>query len=46
VGVSGAKERRLELDRLLVECRKRRADAVVDYRYDLFALLDSLASAA
>jgi DNA invertase Pin-like site-specific DNA recombinase len=36
-GVSGAKERRPQLDALLVACRKRRADAVVVYRYDRFA---------
>lgn len=36
-GVSGAKEHRPALDRLLVECRKRRVDAVVVYRYDRFA---------
>jgi len=37
VGVSGSKERRPQLDRLLVECRRRRFDAVVVYRYDRFA---------
>lgn len=36
-GVSGAKERRPELDRLLADCQKRQADAVVVYRYDRFA---------
>jgi DNA invertase Pin-like site-specific DNA recombinase len=36
-GVSGTKEQRPELDRLLGECRKRRVDAVVVYRYDRFA---------
>lgn len=36
-GVSGAKERRPQLDRLLAECRRRRVDAVVVYRYDRFA---------
>jgi DNA invertase Pin-like site-specific DNA recombinase len=36
-GVSGAKERRPQLDRLLVDCRKRGVDAVVVYRYDRFA---------
>ena len=36
-GVSGAKERRPQLDALLVVCRKRRVDAVVVYRYDRFA---------
>ncbi len=37
VGMSGAKERRPELDRLLADCRKRHLDAVVVYRYDRFA---------
>ena len=37
VGISGAKERRPELDHLLADCRRRRADAVVVYRYDRFA---------
>jgi len=36
-GVSGAKERRSELDRLLADCRRRSVDAVVVYRYDRFA---------
>ena len=36
-GVSGVKERRPQLDALLVVCRKRRVDAVVVYRYDRFA---------
>ncbi len=36
-GVCGAKEERPQLDRLLGECRKRRVDAVVVYRYDWFA---------
>ncbi len=36
-GVSGAKERRPELDRLLADCRRRLVDAVVVYRYDRFA---------
>jgi DNA invertase Pin-like site-specific DNA recombinase len=35
--ISSAKERRPELEKLLVECRKRRFDAVVVYRYDRFA---------
>ena len=35
--VSGAKERRPQLDAPLVACRKRRVDAVVVYRYDRFA---------
>jgi DNA invertase Pin-like site-specific DNA recombinase len=36
-GVSGARERRPALDRLWVDCRKRRVDAIVVYRYDRFA---------
>jgi DNA invertase Pin-like site-specific DNA recombinase len=36
-GVSGAKEHRPALDRLLEDCRRRRVDAVVVYRYDRFA---------
>ena len=36
-GVSGAKERRPHLDRLLSDCRRRKVDAVVVYRYDRFA---------
>ena len=36
-GVSGAKEHRPALDRLLCACRKRHVDAVVVYRYDRFA---------
>jgi DNA invertase Pin-like site-specific DNA recombinase len=36
-GVTGVKEQRPELDLLLAECRKRRVDAVVVYRYDRFA---------
>ena len=36
-GISGSKERRPELDRLLGDCRKRKVDAVVVYRYDRFA---------
>src|SRR5579864_5535090 len=36
-GISGSRERRPQLDRLLAECRKRRVDAVVVYRYDRFA---------
>ena len=36
-GVSGAKEHRPELDRLLADCHKRKADAVLVYRYDRFA---------
>jgi DNA invertase Pin-like site-specific DNA recombinase len=37
MGISGAKEKRPELDRLLADCRKRQVDAVVVYRYDRFA---------
>lgn len=37
VGVSGAKERRPQLDRLLADCKRRKVDAVVVYRYDRFA---------
>ena len=36
-GVSGAREHRPALDRLLSDCRKRLLDAVVVYRYDRFA---------
>jgi len=36
-GVSGARERRPELDRMLASCRRRQVDAVVVYRYDRFA---------
>jgi DNA invertase Pin-like site-specific DNA recombinase len=36
-GVSGARERRPELDRMLTACRRRNIDAVVVYRYDRFA---------
>ncbi|MBI4442913.1 MAG: recombinase family protein [Acidobacteria bacterium] len=36
-GVSGAKERRPLLDRLLSDCRRRAVDAVVVNRYDRFA---------
>ena len=36
-GVSGAKEHRPALDRLLSDCRRRLVDAVVVYRYDRFA---------
>ena len=35
--ISSARERRPELEKLLAECRKRRFDAVVVYRYDRFA---------
>lgn len=36
-GVSGLRERRPALDRLMISCRKRLVDAVVVYRYDRFA---------
>jgi DNA invertase Pin-like site-specific DNA recombinase len=36
-GISGARERRPQLDRLWVDCRKRKVDAVLVYRYDRFA---------
>ncbi|MCX6615235.1 MAG: recombinase family protein [Acidobacteria bacterium] len=36
-GISGSKERRPPLDRLMADCRRRRVDAVVVYRYDRFA---------
>jgi DNA invertase Pin-like site-specific DNA recombinase len=36
-GISGAKEHRPALDRLLIACHKRLVDAVVVYRYDRFA---------
>jgi DNA invertase Pin-like site-specific DNA recombinase len=37
LGISGSKEHRPGLDRLLAGCRKRSVDAVVVYRYDRFA---------
>jgi DNA invertase Pin-like site-specific DNA recombinase len=36
-GISGSRERRPALDKLMVACRKRMIDAVVVYRYDRFA---------
>jgi len=36
-GISGSREHRPELDRLWADCRKRKIDAVVVYRYDRFA---------
>ena len=36
-GVSGSKERRPALDRLLADCRRRLVSAVVVHRYDRFA---------
>jgi DNA invertase Pin-like site-specific DNA recombinase len=35
--MSGSRDSRPELDRMLAACRKRQADAVVVYRYDRFA---------
>ena len=37
VGISGAREQRPALDRLLADARRRRFDAVVVWRYDRFA---------
>ena len=37
VGISGTKERRPELDRLLADAHRRRFDAVVVWRFDRFA---------
>src|SRR6266404_5291870 len=36
-GISGTKERRPQLGRLLADCRRRRVDIVLVYRYDRFA---------
>ena len=36
-GVSGSRENRKELDRLWTDCKRRRVDAVLVYRYDRFA---------
>jgi DNA invertase Pin-like site-specific DNA recombinase len=36
-GISGSRERRPALDKLMAVCRKRLVDAVVVYRYDRFA---------
>lgn len=36
-GISGSKERRPQLDAMLAACQKRKADAVIVYRYDRFA---------
>jgi DNA invertase Pin-like site-specific DNA recombinase len=35
--ISSAEERRPELEKLLAQCRKRKFDAIVVYRYDRFA---------
>ncbi len=37
MGISGSREKRPALDKLLADCRKRLVDAVVVYRYDRFA---------
>jgi DNA invertase Pin-like site-specific DNA recombinase len=37
VGISGAKDRRPQLDRLMADARRRRFDVVLVYRYDRFA---------
>jgi DNA invertase Pin-like site-specific DNA recombinase len=37
VGVSGTKERRLELDRLMADAHKRRFDVIAVWRFDRFA---------
>lgn len=36
-GVSGSKEKRPQLDNLMRDCRQRKIDAVVVYRFDRFA---------
>jgi DNA invertase Pin-like site-specific DNA recombinase len=36
-GISGSKEHRPALDRLIADCRKKSVDCVVVYRYDRFA---------
>jgi DNA invertase Pin-like site-specific DNA recombinase len=36
-GISGSRERRPALDKLMIACRKRLIDAIVVYRYDRFA---------
>lgn len=36
-GFCGAREHRPQLDRLMADCRRRRIDAVIVYRYDRFA---------
>src|ERR1039457_6488083 len=36
-GISGSREKRPALDKLIADCRKRLVDAVVVYRYDRFA---------
>lgn len=36
-GISGSRERKPALDRLMAACRRRLVDCVVVYRYDRFA---------
>jgi DNA invertase Pin-like site-specific DNA recombinase len=37
IGISGSKEKRLELDRLMADAHRRRFDAVVVWKFDRFA---------
>ncbi|MGH9488806.1 MAG: recombinase family protein [Terriglobales bacterium] len=37
IGISGAKDRRPQLDLMLAACQRREVDALVVYRYDRFA---------
>jgi DNA invertase Pin-like site-specific DNA recombinase len=37
IGISGSREKRPQLDRLMAHCRRRLVDVVVVYRYDRFA---------
>lgn len=37
IGISGSKERRPELNRLMADAKRRKFDAVLVYRYDRFA---------
>src|SRR5215470_10928669 len=37
IGISGSKERRPELDRLMADAKRRKFDAILVYRYDRFA---------
>lgn len=37
LGISGSRESRPQLNKLLVACRQRKLDAIVVYRYDRFA---------
>jgi DNA invertase Pin-like site-specific DNA recombinase len=37
VGISGTKERRPEIDRLMADAHRRRFDAVVVWKFDRFA---------